>query len=273
MGRMWRMGLGVAACLFAFGAAAQSTVALKVGETTLQFPAGVGYVSARAKAPQVYESMSVAIPPSLRLVDAFYTEDDIKRSVLGLGRPDQTVFAVQVLRDAEAMSITESDWAQAKPGMATALGELDLNELNKKAVRDSSKRMSEFSGRDIDVRIGKTKRPLIYNTEGDTIRFLMILPVQGRSGSQSVDETMVAAGAIVRLREKMIYLYLFHRREDEATAPALQAQLDEFLPRLFAANAPVEAPVTPAKATAGTASERVLSAPGRASAEARMAAE
>ena len=273
MGRMWRAGLGLAACLFATGVSAQSIVAMTVGETTLQFPADAGYVSARNKAPQVYESMSVAVPANLRLVDAFYTEDDIKRSVLGLGRPDKTVFAVQVLRDVETMTISDSEWSLAKPAMAQTLGEVDLHALNKRAVRDSSKRLSEYSGKDIDIRIGKTQRPLIYNTDGDTIRFLMVLPMQGRSGSVSLDETLLAAGAIVRLREKLIYVYLFHRREDERTAPTLQAQLDEFLPRLFKANIPVEPPVTPAKSTAGTAPGRVLSAPETALARARMAAE
>lgn len=273
MGRVWIVGVVMAACLFSIGAAAQSTVAMTVGDATLQFPADAGYVSARNKAPMVYESMSVAIPPSLRLVDAFYTEDDIKRSVLGLGRPNQTIYAVQVLRDAETMMISEADWTAAKPAMAKGLGDTDLNALNKQTARDSSKRLSEFSGRDIDIRLGKTQRPLIYSTEGDTIRFLMLLPFKGKSGSADVEETLVAAGAIVRLREKMIYVYLFHRREDEHTAPALQAQLDEFLPRLFKANVPADAPATPSKSTAGTASKRALSAPEGVLIGARTAAE
>jgi hypothetical protein len=224
-------------------AAAEQTAPLEIAGGVLQFPLDPSYQSVRSAAPRVFEILSTSQPQGLRLVDAFYSESDLKRTVLGLGAPEQGVFSVQVLRDSEGMRVSEKEWAEGKPIMVRAMGDLDMNALAKKYSQQASDNLSKLTSTPVTLSLNLTTRPKIYWTEGDSLRFLMLIPVKGQVGSEELSGTLAAAGAVVRIQEKMVYVYLYHDYKDEQSVRDLQTRFDQFLLRFFAANAePVAAP-------------------------------
>ena len=169
---------------------------------------------------------------------------------------------MQVLRDVEALDFSEAEWQAGMPAIAKSMGGLDVQEIVNSSRKSANERMSDAAGVKIETRIGKVGKPEIYSAEGDSIRFLMVVPVQAKSAGNQVSYTTAAAGAIARVKGKMIYVYLFHNLDDEKTMPLLRNQLDEFLLRLFAANS-ATAPSAPAPA-ASTASATPNGAPPEA---------
>lgn len=271
----WKLGwLGLFLGLGLSGqAAADQFAPLNIADSVLQFPLDPGYQSVRTSSPRIFELLTAAQPPSLRLVDSFYSESDLKRTLLGLGSPESSVFSVQVLRDSENMRISDADWKTGKPIMVRSMGDLDMAALSKKYSEQASAQLSQAASTPISLKMEALSKPTIYWVEGDSIRFMMLVPVNGSVGSESLKDTMVAAGAVVRIRERLVYVYLYHSYKDEQSTAQLRVQFDQILQRFFAANAAVPAPAAPDSEAASAARIEAADAASGAPAKAGKAPE
>ncbi len=243
-------GLALSGLLLVPPVLAQTTAPLQIGSETVQFPLSEGNVSVSGRAPSVFELLGKALPPGIRLVETYYTEADLKRTLLGISRPQDTYCAVQTLRDMESLTVSQAEWEQGKLEMARQLGDLDPVALGKKLGRETSARLSEASGAKVELNMEKLSRPVVYSTEGNAIRFIMQLPLTGKVGSSDVDERLVMVGAMVRVRSKLMQVFLYHIRQDEKTSTQLQTDLEDLLSRLEAANQGNPAAANPASAGA-----------------------
>jgi hypothetical protein len=239
-----------ASLFFPLRAGAQVTSPLSVGSETIQFPTEAGYLSVRDNAPGVFKVLEASVSASLRLVDAFYVDSDLKLTLMG-GMPRSTVFSVQVLRDAENLDFSDDEWKTFLPGIVKSMGDVSERDMRKVVDKDLEKRLSEATGSDTEVKLGKVGKPEVYSAEGDAVRFQVVLPIEASSGDRQLKATLVAAGAVTRVKGKMIYIYLYHQLQDENTAPQLRDQLEALLQRLSAANLPGLKPdLAPVKNTA-----------------------
>lgn len=244
-------------------ALADATVSMQVGKTDILFPTDADYISVRSGAPGIFKVLESSASPSLRLVDAFYAESDVKATVMGR-RPDSTIYSVQVLRDLENVDFTDAEWTSFLPGIAKSMGEVSEGDVRKEFDKAAEKRLSDATGRDARIKMGKLGKPTVYAADGGDVRFDMLLPMEVSVGNKQVKTILAAACAVTLVKGKLLYVYLFHDEIDEQTAPRLREQLDSVLKRLAAANIP--APATEPAPSGSTAERMAEPAPALAQA-------
>lgn len=233
------------ACLFAgpAAAAAEVVVPLAMGGTQIRVVADDGYLRTSEMLPTVHAVVAAALPPGNRLVEGFVSEADAKRMVLGLPWQD-TFLQVQVLRNAEVLDFTEADWEQGRPALAKALGVIDLNALlggQADAARDA--RMSAAAGVAVSSTFGELGKPVLYHSQGPSLRFVMLLPMSVASAGEAHAITLECAGAVARLSNKLVYLFAYRQHVEGNDSTLVRAALDRFADRAIALN--------PAAAVAG----------------------
>lgn len=182
-------------------------VPLSVGGTTIEFPLPSGYVAISKSEPRLFEYLEAATPPSNRLLEAFYTPDDLE-TVLNGGTIKEIYYQAQVLRTLERKDVSIRDWQRFKPEVMATLQKLDANEL---FARDTKRneRMSKAADKNVEVEFGKVGVPRLYRETPTGVLFDMMIP-----GSISVDGdtqslTLGMTGATLLLRNRIVYLYAY----------------------------------------------------------------
>lgn len=88
---------------------------------------------------------------------------------------------VQTLRDAEALSVTDDEWAALLPMLAQQLGATDLDAHARATRAGSNARMSEAAGGEVEVALGRVGTPRIESQADGVLRYSLRVPVTGRS--------------------------------------------------------------------------------------------
>lgn len=225
------------ACLVPALAGAEVIVPLTTGGTEIRVATDDGYLRTSDTLPTMHAVLAAALPPGNRLVEAFLSESDAKRMVLGLPWQD-TFLQVQVLRNAEALDFSAADWEQGRPAIAAALGVLDFDAIVRgRASADSDARMSTAAGMSVSLKFGELGKPLLYDSEGPSLRFVMLLPMAVEVAGQPHQVTLESAGAVVRLSNKLVYLFAYRQHVEGNDTSAVRAALDRFVDRAIALNA------------------------------------
>lgn len=233
--RWLQMAAFMLAAFWSAGAFAETVVTLPVGSKDLRFAVDGGYVRASEKAPTLYRTSEAAIPPTNRLVEAFFGEQDLKHIVMGVPA-SQPYFQVQVLRDAEAMSFSDAEWQQVMPVIAKSMGAIDLNAAASASEAGSSKRMTEAAGLDVDVRFGDVGKPTFYGNDPKSVRFLVLIPITANVAGQATEMKLQCAGAVANVGGKLLYLYAYLQHKEGGDAGVVRAALDRFVERAQALN-------------------------------------
>ncbi|MCI4567536.1 hypothetical protein [Lysobacter sp. CFH 32150] len=224
------------ACLLPRLVLAETVVPLSIGGTEVRLAIDDGYVRASEKAPAAHATASAALPPPLRLVEAFISEDDLKRMVTG--QPlQQTYLQVQSLRDAEGVTFSENEWQELLPTIAEQLGALDMNAIATSSEAGANKRMSESAGARIDVNFGDIGKPVLYGDRARSLRFTVLMPITVQVAGTSKQLLLEAAGAVTLLRGKMLYVYAYRPHQPGDDTTRVRAALDRFVDRAETLNA------------------------------------
>lgn len=223
----------VLSCLSPGVAAAEVVVPLSVGDRQVRVAVDEGYLRTSEKLPTIHAVIAAGLPLANRLVEAFVTEADAKRMMLGLPLQD-TFLQVQLMRNAESLDFTADEWEQGRPQLARSLGLIDLNAVLKKAAIGSDARMSAASGVEMSTRFGELGKPALYKSEGPSLRFVMLLPVSVQVAGKSENLKLECAGAVVRLSSKLVFLFAYRRHEQDNDAAQVRAALDDFVERAIA---------------------------------------
>lgn len=213
-----RTGL-LALFLCTLPALAGEPAVLTVGAKEVRVAVPEGYVRASVAAPSALAVAAAALPPSLRLVESFIAESDLKRLLIG-GEARHPYLQLQVLRDAEALDFTEAEWAAMLPMMAQQLGAADLDAHVEAARAGSNARMSEAAGGAIDVELGRVGAPRIQSQDDGVLRYALRLPVAGSVNGQRVDMVLAASGSALLLGGKLVMLNGYLREQEGVDAAA-----------------------------------------------------
>lgn len=210
-------------------------VPLPVGGTTIEFPLPSGYVAVSKSEPRLFEYLEAATPPGNRLLEAFYTPDDLE-IVLNGGTIKEIYYQAQVLRTLERKDVSIRDWQRFKPEVMATLQKLDANELFAKDKK-RNERMSKAANKSVEVEFGKMGILRLYRETPTGVLFDMMIP-----GSISVDGdtqslTLGMTGATLLLRNRVVYLYAYTPDISEAGIEKLHRHFDVTVDKMVALNA------------------------------------
>lgn len=214
----------IQACLLALlmctlPAMAGEPATLTVGAKEVRVATPVGYVRTSVTAPAAFAVAAAALPPSIRLVETFIAESDLKRILLG-SEARHPYLQVQVLRDTEALDFTEAEWAALLPMMAQQMGATDLDAYVEAGRAESNARMSKAAGGVVEVELGRVGAPRIQSQDNGVLRYALRVPVGGRVNGQQVETVLAASGSALLLGGKLVMLNGYLREQEGMDAAA-----------------------------------------------------
>lgn len=216
-------------------AEAETVIPLSVGGSQVRCAVGDEFIRLSEKLPTMFAMEAAQAPKSNRLVEGFISESDAKRMTLGLKR-EGVLFEVQVIRDMEALDFTEADWLQARPMLAKAMGGIDLKSLVNDRQASADQRMSDTMGQKVAVRFGDVGKPVFYGDDPRSLRFVTLVSAAISANGKMMPIQMETAGAIVRLKNKLLFVYANRNHEAGSDTTAVRAALDGFLGRAMILN-------------------------------------
>lgn len=236
MGKRFVQAVGLLAMLWAGVASAELVAPLTVGGTEVRVGLDDDYRPTSTGAPALHAMSEAALPATHRLVEGFVSEGDLKRALIGQ-RPAKVLYQVQVMRDAEHLVLSDADWAQARPLIAKGLGAVDFETLTRSMEQATNERMSRAAGFDVDLSFGELGAPVVYGQDPASLRFVMLIPVNGEVAGQPHAFKLECAGAVVRVAGKLVFLYAVRDHTGERDSGLIRAALDRFVERTVALNA------------------------------------
>lgn len=230
-----RMMRVLALSMALLGGMATAAEPLDVGGRSIRIGVDEGFVATSAQAPQLHALYQAGLPPTHRLVEAYIDAADLKRVLLGQ-RPQQPIYQVQVMRDAERIAFSDADWEQGRPQIVSSLGAVDANALANSMSPGSSKRMSEQVGADVSVSFGRLGQPVLYGDDPRSVRFVMLMPLNLQVAGQAEALTLETAGAVARIGDRLLFLYAFRDHVEGTDTSAVRGALDRFVEHAIALN-------------------------------------
>lgn len=227
----------LAALLFTCAVAqAEEAVSLRVGDGEVVIALPADYLRASETAPAYFERSAAALPPAVRLVESLVAASDLKGMLIGRGLEHPYV-QLQVMRDAEAIDLTAADWKELQPTFARQFGALDLTSTSRALQAGASKRMSDASGTEVEVRFGDVGKPRVYSQADGVVRYTIRIPVSGSVGGQSVDMLLDCAGAALVLNGKLMLINVYGKANDgDQDYARVRAMLEDVVTRARALN-------------------------------------
>lgn len=223
------------ACVCPGMAWAEQVVPLTIGGTEIRVAVDDDYLRMSEKLPMGFAMESAVAPKSNRLVEGFISQSDAKLSAMGLARRE-TLFEVHVLRDMEGLDFTQADWQQARAAIAKSMGALDTKAIVEQGQPSANQRMSETMGRPVAVSFGAVGKPVVYGDDPASVRFVVLMSVTLSANGKSTPVQLETAGAIVRLSNKLVWIYANRRHVEGDDTTAVRAALDHFAERAIALN-------------------------------------
>ncbi|GAA5000273.1 hypothetical protein FNZ56_10840 [Pseudoluteimonas lycopersici] len=227
---------------------AQQVVSLQVGGKDLRVEVPDGYLRMSVDQPTLFDIAKAAAPPTNRVVEGFVSTADAKRMLMG-APAEQPSYQVQVLHNAEALDFSAADWEELRPMLAKTLGEIDMGTMTDAQSDAGAKRLGDVLGTKVTMNFGDIGKPVVYQATGDSVRFVMLVPVAVSSAGIQRQLVVECAGAALPLAGKVVFLYVYRQHADGEDSSISRTALDHFAERAIALNqagaaAPATAPAT-----------------------------
>lgn len=235
-GRLLFARIAIAGCLFATAFVHAQDVVFDIGGTSIRVPVEPGYVSVSENAPELHRFGQAALPPSNRLVDSFYTPEQLA-AMQGGESVQGHYFMIQSMRSLEPLLFSVADWEKMQPEIISGIVGADVQDGMRKdeAARDT--RMREETGRDVALRFGELKAPEIYARTPESIRFLMNIPAVLEIEGETHEIAAGAAGAVVLVQNKILFVYWYAVPASSETVDEARRKLDSTVETMVAMNA------------------------------------
>jgi hypothetical protein len=170
-------------------------------------------------------------PASNRLVAAFILPDDLARLASGK-RGAMTQYAlVEVPRQAEFAEVSPEIFKQIVDGMATQFG-AELESKMKESVEDTNRRLKALNSSAASVSADKPVYlgMLFSKSEACGVGATVAL------SSNGVSVKMVMGLAVVRVKNRVFFAYLYKRYEDESTLLGIRKTTEQWADSILSAN-------------------------------------
>jgi hypothetical protein len=232
-------------CL-AFGAAAAP---IQVGSISMDLPAPQGTAEISEQLPTLRKVMESVIPPTHRVLAIFADPADAKQLMLS-GQSLKAYMMVMVARDLENFDISAADFENLAALSKAQLPSLDqmMNSGSDTFAQRATDAIAAETAIKIDMKIGESKILGLYADEKDWLGIGMLIGVKvGVRGQEERARTLVGAVNTVRVRQRVLFLYVYHDYDGDADRKWTQDISRSWVKAMLDANA--EPPASPPKAT------------------------
>jgi len=200
-----------------------------VGGTALAVPSPV----ADWKSGDDYSKvMELFVPATNRLVTSFLAADDIARLNKGDTSGGFTKYAVaEVNRAIESTDIGADDFKQLTGALAQQFG-ADLSSSVKDMQDEVNQRLKSLDVGKLDVSLDKPYMLGTFFSKDDEMGFGLVESVKAGDSTAK----MVGGCAVVRVKQRVLFLYLFAQYEDEKTVAWVRANIEKWADAVLKAN-------------------------------------
>lgn len=207
-----------------------------LGDVSVRLPLEAGQVSLKQKLPDALARLQELVKQDLVVTDALASEEDVERMRAGLQFRGY-LHAYARIPTLDAVKIDDRDWATGRRIMAKAIAGLNLNEDAPEIEAKLTARANEDADLDARIELGEIGRPVVFGNDPQAVKFSLALPIATTIAGESDHRVLGAECAIIRIRQKLVVLYLYRERVDGQDAMELRAELERTIERLRAANA------------------------------------
>jgi uncharacterized protein (TIGR02145 family) len=211
---------------------AASIETFKAGGTPIAIPAPakdmveVGYDNR--------EFMEVFVPTDNRLLAAFVLTTDMPRLTKRSDELEMSRYAmVQVPRRGEYMDCGTSEFKEVTDGAKETFGDV-VNSSMKDVEDEFNRRMKSLDLEEATVSLGKPIQLGCLFSKTDAYGFGMIVPVSMAGKT----EKMSMGGALLRVKSRILFIYLYAEYRDEDTIKWLRKTTEEWADAILKANNP-----------------------------------
>lgn len=174
--------------------------------------------------------MEVFVPTENRLLCAFVLAKDLRRLTAGTSDESLAKYAiVQVPRRGEYMDCEASDFKEVVDEVKDSFGDI-LGSSFKEAEDGFNRRMASL-GLD-EARLGQPAHLGRFFCKQDAYGFGMITTVM--MGGETA--TMAMGGALLRVKKRLLFVYLYAEYRDEDTIRWLRRATEEWSDTILGAN-------------------------------------
>jgi hypothetical protein len=185
------------------------------------------------------EFMEVAVPSQNRLIAAFVPTNDLAKLT---SRSEDSALSryavVQVQRQLEYMDCEASDFKEVVDGMAEEFGSaMDAttaftDSCIQEAEEEFNRRMKSLELEEATVNLGKPVSLGSFFSKQDAYGFGMVMPVS----MGNVNVKMGMGGVLLRVRKRLLFVYLFSEYKDEDTVKWIRKTSEAWADAILKAN-------------------------------------
>lgn len=235
-----RAGIG-AAVMLGFASALGSAQAIQVpppgGDGV--FRAGMVSFVLPSPAPNLVEMgpdlrvmMEIAAPTSNRLVAAFIPPEDLAKLPGGLADTPRNYGLVEVLRRAEFVDVDEATFKQVVDGMSQQMNSGEMQSAMLKQQDKINEKIDELGLKTGKVTLDKPQQLGSIFSKPNAFGFAMVMPMA--SNGKSVN--MVSGTALLRVKNRMIYAYLYTQYQDKSSVDWIVKTTESWADAILKAN-------------------------------------
>jgi hypothetical protein len=189
---------------------------------------------------------SELIAASNRMVIAFATPEAV--AAIRRGEPDETPrnFNMQVTRSLENRAFTPAQFESYRADVEKDLENLDkkMNAALAKIHADASKSVSEKLRENVEFKIGESVPLGTFERTRDSLGFLVMFKSMTKIAEKETTGLRVVASLIVRVNDRVLYLYSASDRKSEADEVWVKSEALKWRDAIFAANSQTDAPAS-----------------------------
>ncbi|MCP4649955.1 MAG: hypothetical protein GY853_07760 [PVC group bacterium] len=178
------------------------------------------------------ELMEIFVPQNNRLIAAFVLTEDLPRLAAGDENLIMSLYSmVQVPRRGEAMDCAASDFSEVTAGAKEQFGDI-MNSSMKEAEDEFNRRMKALDLEDATMSMKDPVQIGCLFSKPDSYCFGMIM--ENTIGGITTKMTMGCM--LLRVRNRMIFVYLYKEYENEETVTWLRKNTEAWSDAILAAN-------------------------------------
>jgi hypothetical protein len=199
---MIRILRALACCAVLFPLALFSAEEAKIGDVTIKVPAPSGFVRYDGLNERIDGVMLQMVPKTNRLLLMFATPKDA--ALAKKGKPEELgrYMMLQTFRAAEDMKLSAKEFGQVVEGVEAQFASSEKAEQLQDEVNAQLKKTKDAK----DLKVGETVMLGVYQKTEYSVDMGMLIKAQVRNEEPT---PMAAAFSIIRLREKVLYLYVY----------------------------------------------------------------
>ncbi len=163
--------------------------------------------------PDLRVLMEIATPNTNRLVAAFISPDELAKLPGGLTGAPQRYALVEVLRRAEFVDVDEATFKQVVDAMSTQLANGEAQSTMVKQQDRINEKIDDLGLKSGKVTIDKPVQLGSIFSNANSYGFCMLEPM----ASNGKTENMVNGVALVRVKNRLLYVYVYAKYEDKST--------------------------------------------------------